>query len=119
MHLAKTTTRDIKSSFKNHILPILGHVQANRISLIHFHTYKKTRIEKKGTARTISKEIAYIGSFYKWGKKYGYLNGLPFRVERLPYKRPVPTILTFDETIRFIRAASPDIYRVFFLTIYN
>jgi len=119
MHLAKTTTRDIKISFEKHIIPILGKIKAESVSLIHFHNYKKLRIEQKGSNRSISKEIAYIGSFYKWGKKYGYLSGLPFRIERLPYKRPIPTVLSFDETIKLIKAASPNIYKIFLLTLYN
>lgn len=119
MHLAKTTARDIKNCFANHILPILGKIKAESISLIHFHNYKKLRLEQKGSNRSISKEIAYIGSFYKWGKKYGFLSGLPFRIERLPYKRPVPTVLSFDETIKLIKAATPNIYKVFLLTLYN
>ncbi|MBI4689504.1 MAG: tyrosine-type recombinase/integrase [Nitrospirae bacterium] len=119
MHKAKSTTRDIKSCFTNHVLPILGHIRADSITPTHFHLYKKTRLNEKGTNRTISKEIAYIGSFYKWGKKYGYLRGIPFRIERLPYDRPIPTVLTFDETVSFIKAATPDIYRIFFLTLYN
>lgn len=119
MHKAEKTTKDIKSCFKNHVLPILGNIRAEGITLAHFHQYKKKRLESRGSNRSICKEIAYIGSFYKWGKQYGYLSGLPFRIERLPYRRPIPNILSFDETIRFIRACSPDIYRVLFLTIYN
>ena len=119
MHLAKTTARDIKQCFVNHILPILGKTKAESISLIHFHNYKKLRLEQKGSNRSISKEIAYIGSFYKWGKKYGFLSGLPFKIERLPYKRPVPAVLSFEETTKLIKAATPDIYRVFLLTLYN
>ena len=119
LHLAKTTARDIRQCFKNHILPILGNVRANIITLTHFHNYKKKRHEENGTNRSITKEIAYIGSFYKWGKKYGILTGLPFRVERLPYKRPIPTVLSFEETTNLIKAATPDIYRVMLLTLYN
>lgn len=119
MHKAKSTTRDIKSCFKNHILPMLGHIRADSISLTHFHNYKKTRIGQGASNISIIKEIAYIGSFYKWGKSYGYLPGLNFRIEKLPYKRPIPIILSFDEIISFIRACSPAIYRVFFLLIYN
>ena len=119
MHLAPKTSKDIQSCFKNHILPILGSLRANFISLSHFHMYKKRRLDEKGSNVSINKEINYIGSFYKWGKKYDILSGIPFKVERLPYKRPIPYILSFEETIEFIKAATPDIYRVLFLTIYN
>lgn len=119
MHKALKTTRDIKSCFNNHILPVLRNIRAESINLAHFHQYKKKRLEEGGSSRSINKEIAYIGSFYKWGKQHGYLSGLPFRIERLPYKRPIPNILSFDEIVRFIKAATPDIYRVLFLTIYN
>ncbi len=119
MHLAQSTTRDIKSCFKNHVLPILGNIRAESITIGHFHQYKKTRLAEKGSHCSITKEIAYIGSFYKWGKRYGYLSGINFRIDRLPYKRPIPNVLTFKETVSFIRAATPDIYRVLFLMIYN
>lgn len=98
---------------------MLGNIRAESINLVHFHQYKKKRLEEDGSNRSINKEIAYISSFYKWGKQHGYLSGLPFRIERLPYKRPIPNILSFNETVRFIKAATPDIYRVLFLTIYN
>lgn len=119
MHKAQKTTKDIKYSFNNHIIPTLGYIKAESINHSHFHLYKKKRREEGGSNRTINKEIAYIGSFYKWGKQHGYLSGLHFRIESLPYKRPIPNILSFDEIVKFINAATPDIYRVFFLTIYN
>jgi len=119
MHLAKSTTRDIKSCFKNHVIPIMGNVRANSITIAHFHMYKQTRLKEKASHVSINKEVAYIGSFYKWGKKYGYLSGLNFRIEKLKYKRPIPNILTFEETISLIEAARPDMYRALLLMIYN
>jgi site-specific recombinase XerD len=119
MHLAKSTTRDIKSCFKNHIIPILGNLQAQSISIAHFHMYKMTRLKEKASHVSINKETAYIGSFYKWGKKYGYLTGLNFRIDRLQYKRPIPKILTFEETITLIKAAQPARNRALLLLIYN
>ena len=44
MHLAATTTRDIKSCFKNHVIPALGKVRAESITLTHFHNYKKKEL---------------------------------------------------------------------------
>lgn len=119
MHLAKSTTRDIKSCFENHIKPILGNIRANSITIAHFHMYKQTRLKEEASHVSINKEVAYIGSFYKWGKKYGYLAGLNFRIDRLPYKRPIPNILTFKETLALIQSTEQNLYRVLFLMIYS
>jgi integrase/recombinase XerC len=119
MHLAKSTTRDIKSCFKNHIIPILGNIRAESISIAHFHMYKQSRLKEQASNVSVNKETAYIGSFYKWGKKYGYLSGINFRIDKLPYRRPIPNILSFEETIALIKAATPQMYRTLLLLIYN
>lgn len=119
MHRAATTYRDIKNVFKNHLKRLLGNYLAEEISENHINVYKRIRrAEHRSGNRCIIKELAYFSGFLTWCAKNKYIKKRDFMIEKLPYTRPIPIVLTYKEALKFIRAAEP-LYRVFFLVLFN
>jgi integrase/recombinase XerD len=109
--------RDIKSVYKNHLKKYLGALRLKELSVRQIDFYKRMRRIEKGTNRTVTKELHYFSGFLTWcEKKYNIKR--QFRIEKLPYKRPLPIILSFDEIIRLIESAEP-LFRAFFLCLYS
>jgi site-specific recombinase XerD len=118
MHRSPTTYRDLAGVFKNHLKKHFGYLRAIEINLQHIEYYKRIRKIEKGHNRTINKELYYFSGFLRWCEKNGYIKQRIFKIERLPYRRPVPIVLSFDEVVRLINAAEP-FYRAFFLCLYS
>jgi site-specific recombinase XerD len=130
MHRQPATYQDIKGVFLNHISRILGKVKIDEVCLNHINIYKrlrkteKTLNQKKAhlarpvSNRTISKELVYLSGFLRWCEKNGIAKQRQFRIEKLPYCRPIPTVLTPDEAVALIQNAAPP-YRVFLLLLYS
>jgi integrase/recombinase XerD len=132
LHRAEKSWEDISYCYNRSIERILGEVVIKDINLHHITLYKTMRKAEKVTAkskakgihpvrdlsnRTINKELSYISGFLRWCKdKYG-ITHRPFQVESLPYKRPIPMPLTFDECMSILEAAEP-IYKGFFLCLF-
>lgn len=118
MHRAATTYRDIKNVFKNHIKRLLGSYLATEISENHINVYKRLRRAERVSNRTITKELHYFSGFLTWCEKRKYIKKRDYHIEKLPYTRPIPIVLTYKEALKFIKAAEP-LYRVFFLLLFN
>jgi len=65
------------------------------------------------TNRTINKEMDYYSGFRKWCRKKYNIPAPAERTERLPYKRPLPQILSIKEVVQIWDAAEP-FYQAFF-----
>jgi integrase len=135
LHRKPSTYKDICSVYKNHLQRHLGRFIASEIELNHFNVYKQLRTKeyrigqkkKKQSKeeklpisnRTVMKELAYFSGFLDWCGKN--IKGFPVKnieIEKLPWERPVPLVLTFEEAIRLVMAAEP-FYRVLFLVMFN
>lgn len=116
---ARTTYEDICFTRK-YCDDILGKERTENINLNHLELYKRMRRASKRNPsnRTINKELAYISGFLRWSAKHGYITARQFKVESLPYKRPIPVVLSVDEVFRILAAAEP-FYRTFFIFLYS
>lgn len=118
MHRSPKTCYDIKSVFRCHIAPILGKEIADKIYQDHVLLYKQMRLAERGSNNAINKELAYLSGFLKWAAKNQYITPRDIRMEKLPYKRPLPVVLSFEEVMAILNAAEP-FYRTFFLCLYS
>lgn len=88
LHRAPRTYEDIKKSLK-WMMPHFGNLQFSRLTPAICNQYKQKRA---GRPRATNKELAYLQSIIKYAVKNEYAQPLPFRIEKLPYKRPMPNI---------------------------
>jgi len=72
----------------------------------------------KPIPRAINKEVAYLGGFIRWAGRNGHITPRKLQSDRLPYKRPLPSILSVDEVVRIIQASEP-FYQAFLLCLYS
>jgi site-specific recombinase XerD len=128
LHRAEKTYRDIKYCSQP-ITRHIGKIVAAEINSHHINIYKRLRkAEYRGNVkntevpignRTIIKELAYFSGFLRWCHKN--IKGFPkrtFEIDGLPYKRPIPSVLSMEEAILFIQSAEP-FYRVLFLVLFS
>jgi integrase/recombinase XerD len=93
---------------------------ADGIKPEHLATYTKIRKAAKMSNRTVNKELSCISGFLTWAahRDRRYIQPRQFSPDFLPYKRPIPMVLSFDETARIVAAAKP-MHRAFFLCLYT
>ena len=104
LHRAPRTYEDIKKSLK-WMLPHFGNIQFSRITPSIIDQYKQKRA---GRPRATNKELAYLQSIIKYAVKTGAAQPLPFRIEKLPYKRTIPKIPHPLEIEKLIAAVQKD-----------
>lgn len=122
-HRAPSTLRDIRMAGE-HFIKFFGREMVENINERHVSLYKSLRPENiksrsgKLTNRTINKELAYFSGFIKWCRRNHGIQTQTFPIDRLPYKRPLPDVLTVEEIQKFITSADP-FYRAIFLCLYT
>ncbi len=106
---------------------ILPSIHLRHLTTGHVEFYKRVRLQEvtKGHGhktsrpikpRTINKELAWLSGLLKFARKQG-VHVPPVLIERLPYSRPLPVILTPQQCLAIIEAADPA-YRCFFAFCY-
>jgi len=115
LHRSEKTVKDLKSVFENHLLPFFGKMFPADVNQQLILLYKKTRRHKVSN-RTINKELCYFSAFLKWCMKQGIIKEKPV-IERLPYTRPIPQVLSVDESIKLIESADGK-YKIFFMFLF-
>jgi site-specific recombinase XerD len=66
---------------------------------------------------SINKELAYFGGFIRWAGRQGHITPRKILMDRLPYKRPLPQVLTVKEVNAILRACDP-FFRCLLLCLY-
>ena len=87
-HRAASTYRDVKNSLK-WILPIFGALHPSQITPAHIQRFKVSRGGRE-RPRAINKELAYLQSIISWMVRNAMAQPLPFKIEKMPYRRPLP-----------------------------
>lgn len=105
MHRAVTTWRDLSNAWEKDIKRILGECVIASITSAHFTLYQKLR-GASVSARTVNKELQYFGGFLRWARKEHRIPVERIEYERLPYKRPLPIVLSTAEVARILEAAA-------------
>lgn len=116
LHRKSNTHTDVKIA-GGHIKRLIGDTKIEDINNIHINLYKKHRLNEPGlkkdstiSSRTINKELSWLSGFLRWCKKNTELNVPKIEIERLPYKRPIPVILSIQECKAILNELKP-VYR--------
>lgn len=78
--------------------------------------YKGSRAGR--SPRTINKELDYLKALISWMVRQGYANVLPFKVEKMPHKKRLPSIPTHAKVMRFIASLRPPVKPMALLMYY-
>ena len=121
MHRAETTYKAVVNVGR-FIKEYLGQYNAESISLHHINIYKRMRMEGAkskgpGLNRTINCECSYISGFIKWAARNGHITPRTIIYDKLPYKRPLPQVLSVEEVMAIIDHAEP-FYKAYFSFLY-
>ncbi|HAJ28158.1 MAG TPA: hypothetical protein DCG53_13105, partial [Syntrophus sp. (in: bacteria)] len=68
--------------------------------------------------RTINKELQYFGGFLSWVKSDYHISAQLDGIRGLPYKRPLPAVLTPGEVNKILEASDP-FWRALILCLYG
>ena len=96
---ASRTCIDIRNCLDKDILPHFGHRPVNHITPLTIEKYKNKRIR---TPRACNKELDYLKGLITYMVKNQYALPLPFKVEMLPYKRPLPQVPDIKSITKFL-----------------
>ena len=98
LHRSPKTLESIGWAIK-HLEPHFGHYTVNRITEETFNQYKTKR---RQSPRACNLEIDYLKSMISWMAERKMCDPLPFKVQRLPYKKPLPQIPTPAELNKWL-----------------
>ena len=119
VHRAPSTYTDIEGVFRNWLNRHLGNYRVDELHDGHIQAYKTLRQTAGVKNRTINKELSYFSGFLSWCKKEP--RNLPVKIvsiESLSFERPLPVVLTLEETMLLISNMEP-LYRAFFVTLFS
>jgi integrase len=118
LHHAETTHADVVYCSRR-ILRHLGPYDAESLGIHHVQIYQRMRSAEAGRPipRQINKELAYHSGFVRWAGKQGHITPRKLASDPLPYKRPMPQVLTVNEVKRILAAAEP-FYRAYLICLY-
>ena len=132
LHQSPKTLFDKKKVLYGHILPHFGNMYPEFITSEIITFYQKKRkaevLKKVKTVkniegrfagnRAINIELIYLSAMIEWAVKDKLCNERLCDYDPLPYRRPIPSILTKEETMKFIKSASL-LYRAVLLCLYH
>jgi site-specific recombinase XerD len=109
-HQSPTTHREKKRMLFSNILPHFGNMFPDLIGRQDIDNYQHRRKKEiaspmaKGGMAMIKKEMLCLSALVKWAMDRGYCSEPLTRYDRLPYKRPLPSVLSAHECQAFIDA---------------
>ncbi len=120
LHQSPKTHRDKKRMLFGNLLNFFGSMAPDFITKNIIDAYKQKRVAEAAPRkiyRAINLEILCLSAMVKWAKDRGYCVDPLVKVVPLPYKRPLPSVLSREDTWSFLRACGPFHY-VYFVVLY-
>ena len=102
IHRAKRTYDDIQSSLRV-LLPVFGRLYPSKLMPAHVLAFKQRRLKEGAGNRTINKQLYYLQGIIRWMVENGLAKPLPFKIEKLPYQRPLPKAPSREQIRAFLR----------------
>jgi site-specific recombinase XerD len=118
LHQSEKTYRGKRRMLFGNILSFFGRMAPDFITRNLLDAYKTKRVNEAGHIyRQVNVELLCLSALVKWAKERGYCIDELVKSKPLPYKRPIPSILSIDEVKAFLLGCDP-FYRVYFFVLY-
>lgn len=118
LHQSEKTYRDKKRMLFGNLLSFFGGIAPDFITRSFLDAYKTKRVNESGHIyRQINVEMLCLSALVRWAKERGHCIDDLVKIKSLPYKRPIPSILSIDEMKALLLACDP-FYRVYFFVLY-
>ena len=98
LHRADRTYKDLLYSLKN-IMAVFGGLPIARITPGDIMKFKQMRPTHP---RATNKDLLYLSSIISWMAKNDYANPLPFKMEMMPYTKPIPRPPVASDVEKFL-----------------
>ena len=118
LHRAPTSLADLSLIVEKHWSRYLSDYAVAQIGPEHYTLYQQMRSRENVSNRTINKELAYFGGFLSWCRRIKRLDCPKPVIDQLPYKRPIPIVLTPAEILNLLAHCKPQL-RAFVLCLYT
>jgi len=115
LHRAPRTHKDLLYSLKN-ILEVFGPLPVSRITP---GDITKFQLKRREHPRAVNKDLHYLGAIITWMVKNNRANELPFKIEHLPYTRPIPRPPSADDVGKFLTEVHGDDKRAICLLMFK
>ncbi|MDP2167938.1 MAG: tyrosine-type recombinase/integrase [Thermodesulfovibrionales bacterium] len=115
LHRAPKTITDYKSALK-FLVPHFGKLPVSRIMPTIITQYQKARA---GTPRACIKELNYMRAIIRWMVEHNYANPLPFKIQHLRYKAPLPQVPHPADIEKFIAEINDPLKKALVLLMYQ
>jgi len=122
MHQSLKTLLEKKHMIFGHIYPFFGGMMPDAINPQTIEAYKKKRLadpyrenHKPGRNRLVNLELLCLRAMVKWAHRQGLCGGPLCYYTPLPYKRPIPDVLSREEIEKLIGAMSPKHQAIFYI----
>ncbi len=119
LHLAEKTYKDQKRMIFANLLHFWGNIKPDYVTSAMINNYKEKRINEAGRKinRAVNLELYCLSAMTRWAHDRGYCGIMKLPMTPLPYKRPIPKVLSMEEIHSFLSNAEP-FYRVCFMALY-
>ena len=102
--LSEKTCRDKKKNFFGNLIGFFGNMKPDFITKTILEAYQTRRLNDAGKKihRKINIELGDLSAMTTWMRERGHCIDPLVRVDALPYKRPIPSVLSREELESFI-----------------
>ena len=118
---SEKTYRDKKRMLMGNLLTFFGSYHLDMITRQVIDAYKQKRIEEahpRKIYRQINLELLCLSALWKWAHEYGKCTDEPIRFKKLPYKRPLPDVLSRAELVKIVNACTV-FHKAFLMCLYH
>jgi integrase/recombinase XerD len=121
MHQSNDTYVDKKRMLFTRLIPFFGNQYFDFVNKPMIESYKHMRVEEtrpRRIHRQINLEILCLSAMWKWAYENGKCVEEPIRMQKLPYRRPLPETLSRAEIMALLDNSTP-YHRAMLLTLYH
>ena len=121
LHQSEKTYTDKRRMLYGNILSYFGNIHFDFINKHIIEAYKAKRIDEakpRKIYRQVNLELLCLSAMWKWAYEYGKCVDEPIKMQKLPYRRPLPETLSKAEIMNLLDESTP-YHKAMLLVLYH